>query len=207
MPKRIFKEGKKYTFSDYFEMGHPIEEILSELGYSFLMKILKLPRTEHLDRDIIEKIRASYYALLPKVSLNSEIAKREFMISPLLQEVVKTLDAKLNIEYPIDVDEKLSGTIDYLFRSTQDLIVIEAKKGDLEKGFNQLAAEMIAVDQYEESQLPLVLYGAITIGEVWRFAILQRSDKKLFKDIHTFRFPEDLEDLFSILKGMLEKKS
>lgn len=205
MPRKIFKEGKKYTFSDYFEMGNPTEEILSELGYAFSTQVIDLPKNTNFDKKVVEDIRASYYLLLPKVSLNSEIAKRELMIAPLLHELIKIIDAKLNIEYPIDIDDRLSGTIDYLFRSNQDLIVIEAKKGDLEKGFNQLAAEMIAVDKYEDSGSPPVLYGAITIGEVWRFAILERSNKSLIKDIHTFRFPEDLEDVFSILKGVLTK--
>lgn len=205
MPRKIFKEGKKYTFSDYFEMGNPIEEILSELGYAFSTQVIDLPKNTNFDKKVVESIRASYYLLLPKISLNSEIAKRELMIAPLLHEVIKIIDVKLNIEYPIDIDDRLSGTIDYLLRSRQDLIVIEAKKGDLEKGFNQLAAEMIAVDKYEDSSSPSVLYGAITIGEVWRFAILERSNKSLIKDIHTFRFPEDLEDIFSILKGILTK--
>jgi len=30
--------------------------------------------------------------------------------------------------------------------------VIEAKKGDMDKGFNQLTAEMIALDMYEERE-------------------------------------------------------
>ncbi|MDQ7090685.1 MAG: hypothetical protein Q9M50_08580 [Methylococcales bacterium] len=55
---------------------------------------------------------------------------------PLLHAVIKTLNARLNIEYSVDINDKLAGTIDYLFRSQQELIVIEAKKGDLEKGFN-----------------------------------------------------------------------
>jgi hypothetical protein len=171
---KIFKEGKKYTFSDYFEMGNPTEEILNELGYFFSTQVIALPKNTSFDKKIVEDIRSSYYLLMPKISLNSEIAKRELMIAPLLHEVVKIIDAKLNVEYPIDIDDRLSGTIDYLFRSNQDLVVIEAKKGDLEKGFNQLAAEMIAVDKYEDSGSPKFLYGAITIGEVWRFAILER---------------------------------
>lgn len=42
-------------------------------------------------------------------------------------------------------------------RFKQELIIIEAKNGDLDKGFNQLAAEMIALDQYEDSHVPKVL--------------------------------------------------
>lgn len=205
MRKKFFKEGKKYTFSDYFEMSHPIEEILSELGYSYSTEMINLPRNANFNPEVVNNLRSFYYSLVPKVSVNSEIAKRELMIAPLLHTVTRLVsDARLNIEYPIDLNDRLGGTIDYLFRSSQELIVIEAKKGDLEKGFNQLAVEMIAVDQYEENGSPLVLYGAITIGEVWRFAILGRKQKHLVKDIHTFRFPEDLEDLVAILKGILD---
>lgn len=206
MRRKLFKEGKKYTFSDYFEMSNPTEEIISEFGYSFSIKMITLPRSTDFNKESIKNIRSAYYLLIQKVSVNSETAKRELMIAPLLHSVVSAVDARLNIEYPIDIDDRLSGTIDYLFRSSQELIIIEAKKGDLEKGFNQLAVEMIAVDQYEENQSPPVLYGAITIGEVWRFAILDRQNKKLVKDIHTFRFPEDLEDIFSILKGILDQQ-
>jgi hypothetical protein len=203
MPKMLFKENRKYTFSDYFLMGNPGEEIVAEFGYAMTAQTICLPHAWNFDRSLVENLRSSYYDLAPKVSMNSETAKREFMISPLLQAVVRTLDAKLNIEYPLDIDEKLSGTIDYLVRARQELVVIEAKKGDLERGFNQLAVEMIAVDKYEDAGLPPIVYGAVTIGEVWRFAVLQRADKRLTKDLHTFRFPEDMEELFAILQGIL----
>lgn len=208
MPKQIFKKGKRYTFSDYFDMGNPTQEIISALGYAFATQTLTLPREttekEKIDTPLIADLRDAYYTLIPKISINSEIAKRELMIAPILHAVMRSVDARLDVEYPVDVDEKLSGLIDYFFRAKKELIVIEAKKGDLEKGFNQLAAEMIAIDKYEEDTVPSLLYGAISIGEVWRFAVLERNNKKLIKDIHTFRFPEDLEDIFSILKGILQ---
>ena len=58
------------------------------------------------------------------------------------------------LEYPIDINDKLNGWLDYLIRSQQEIVVIEAKKGDLEKGFTQLAAEMIALDYYEDDEQP-----------------------------------------------------
>ena len=149
MRKSIFKAGKKYTFSDYFKMGHPPEEILAEFGYSFALEQLVLPMAEEIDQSEVERLRISYYQLVTKVSLNSETAKRELMVVPLLHSLVKQVNAKLNIEYPLNIDDKLSGLIDYLFRGTQELLVIEAKKGDMEQGFNQLAAEMVAVDKYD----------------------------------------------------------
>ena len=203
--KNIFTEGKKYTFSDYFELGNPTEEIINALGYSFSTQPLDLPRKNNISNDLVEQLSTTYYSILPKISVNSETAKREVMIAPVLHAVIQHINARLNIEYPVSVNDKLSGTVDYLFRSSQELIVIEAKKGDLDRGFNQLAAEMIALDLYEEDQTePAKVYGAITIGEVWRFAVLERKEKQLIKDIHTFRFPEDLPDIFSILTGILE---
>ena len=205
--KSIFTEGKKYTFSDYFELGNPTDEIINALGYSFFTQPLDLPRKNNISPELINRLSTVYYSILPKISVNSEIAKREVMIAPVLHAVIQYINARLNIEYSVSINDKLSGTIDYLFRSSQELIVIEAKKGDLDRGFNQLAAEMIAMDIYEEEQTDLTrVYGAITIGEVWRFAVLEREKKHLIKDIHTFRFPEDLHDLLSILSGMLEKE-
>jgi hypothetical protein len=206
MAKRIFQEGKKYTFSDYFEMNYPTEEIVQALGYSMTLEDIQFPRAYTAEPQRLVELRAAYYEILPKITITSEIAKREVMIGPLLQEVIRRLDARMNIEYPIEVDEKLSGSVDYFLRSAQDLVVIEAKRGDLDRGFNQLAAELIAVDQHEEPDAYTVLYGAVTIGEVWRFALLERAGKKVVKGIHTFRFPEDVEDIFSILSGILSLK-
>jgi hypothetical protein len=205
MTRNIFKEGKKYTFSDYYEMGNPVDEIVSGLGYLFSVQEIIFPADTEIDKELIENLRSSYYSVIPKISVGSEAAKRELMIAPVLHSVLRTADARLNVEYSLDVNDRLSGVIDYLFRSEQQLIVIEAKKGDLEKGFNQLAAEMIAVDVFNENDSPAVIYGAVSIGEVWRFAVLERAVKRIVKDVHTFRFPEDLEDIFAILKGILNK--
>jgi hypothetical protein len=206
MAKAIFQEGKKYTFSDYFDMNNPTEEIVEALGYSLAVQDIQLPHAQVVEPQRLVALRDSYYEILPKITMTSEIAKREVMIAPVLHEVIRVLDAKLNIEYPIDIDEKLSGSIDYFLRSTQAVVIIEAKRGDLDRGFNQLAAELIAVDKYEDSDAFPVLYGALTIGEVWRFATLERSQKTIIKGIHTLRFPEDIEEIVNILSGILRLK-
>lgn len=203
MNRTIFKTGKKYTFSDYFYLNYPTEEIINALGYSFCVTDIQFPISQELNQVVIDRLTNSYYELLPKITLHSEVAKREFIIAPVLQEVIRPLVAKLYLEYPIEIDDHLSGTIDYLIRSTQQLIIIEAKRGELDRGFNQLAAELIALDQYEDQTSATVLYGAITIGELWRFAVLKRKEKQISKACHTFRFPEDLAEIWGILKGIL----
>ncbi len=204
MGKLILQEGRKYTFSDYFELANPTEDIAEALGYSFETKILQLPTAANAESTNIAAMRQIFYETLPKIVLTSEIAKRDFMIAPVLWEVIRHVNAKIFVEYPLVVDDKLSGSCDYLLRSVRQLVVIEAKKGDLERGFNQLAAELIALDKQETEHNAEIFYGAVSIGELWRFAVLDRSKKHLCKDLHTYRIPEDLEDVFLIILGMLQ---
>ena len=202
MKKSILKKDKKYTFPDYFELNNPSKEILEEFGYKYNFEELYLPETK-MEINSLEKLRHTYVRKLPFISLNSEAAKREFYISPLLLEILDYLNAEINVEYPLDAGENLSGTLDYLIRYSGDVLIVEAKKGDLEKGFNQLAVELIAMDKYEESP-PKILYGAVTLGDIWRFGILMREEKLIKKDMNAYIIPSDLERLLAILLGILE---
>ncbi|RKZ74232.1 MAG: hypothetical protein DRR19_30280 [Candidatus Parabeggiatoa sp. nov. 1] len=199
---KILKAGKKYTFSDYFELNNPTREIIEEFGYKYNFEELVLPKTSkainHLDR-----LRQTYIKKLPLISLTSETAKRQFYISPLLLELLEYIRAEINVEYPLDAGENLSGNIDYLLKFTNNFIIIEAKKGDLEKGFNQLAVELIALDRVIETKQE-TLYGAVTLGDVWIFGALERQSKLLKKDMNAYTILSDLENLILILIGILE---
>ena len=82
------------------------------------------------------------------------------------------------------------------------MIVIEAKNGELERGFSQLAVEMIALDQWlPKNDKPI--YGAVSLGDIWRFGRLERATKQIVKDINAYRVPADLKQLLSILAGIL----
>ncbi|MDM8560992.1 hypothetical protein [Candidatus Parabeggiatoa sp. HSG14] len=103
----------------------------------------------------------------------------------------------------MEVDDKLGGYIDYLLRANQELIVIEAKKKDIDNGFNQLAAELIALDKYEDNDNIQILYGAVTLGDIWKFGTLDRRKKHIVKNIHSYMIPEDTEAVFSTLLGII----
>lgn len=204
MKKSIFKHDKKYTFKDYFEMNNPTEEIVGEFGYSFSYEIIELPEYPNDDADKIKNLRDTYYSILPKITLTSEAAKREFLIAPVLLEIARNTDCRINVEYPVEVSDKLSGSLDYLIRSDHDLIVTEAKRGETDKGFNQLSAELIAMDKYEEGSPPELLYGTVSTGDIWKFGILDRKKKHLTKDMHSYRIPEDTGKIFSVLMGIIK---
>ncbi len=201
----ILKAGKTYTFSDYFNLNHPTKEIIAEFGYLYSFAALELPKSSKL-LNSLDRLRDTYIKKLPFISLTSEAAKREFYIAPLLLEILDYIQIDINVEYPLEAGENLTGTLDYLLKSMNSFVIIEAKKGDLEKGFNQLAIELIALDKTLE--IPQQhLYGVVTLGDIWRFGVLERNEKRLQKDMNVYRLPADLEELLLVLLGILEKAS
>ena len=199
MGKTILKSDRSYAFADYFELNYPIEEIIGELGYQYALTRLTLP-TGRIDTD---RLKATFYKQLPHVALTSETARREVLVAPVLLGLLEYLTFKIDIEYPIYVNERLKGTIDYFVRSAAAFVVVEAKKADMEKGFTQLAVELIALDQYVETATDH-LYGAVTVGDLWRFGVLRRQTRLIEKDIESFRVPADLDALFQVLIGILQ---
>ncbi len=201
MGKSILRKFRKHTFSDYFELDHPVKEIVEEFGYQYSFEELTLPGTK---REItsLARLRETFLKKLPFITLNSEIAKRTFFLAPLLLEILDYIQVEINVEYPLDAGDHLNGSLDYLIRYAGTIVIVEARKGNMERGFNQLAATLIALDRHEESPLK-TLYGAVTTGDMWRFGILQRQEKMLKKDMNGYILPANLEELFSVLLGIL----
>jgi hypothetical protein len=200
MPKtKILQEGQSYSFRSYFEMPYEADEILAELGYSLVRSRLSLPASE-TQLECLSELRQRLEETLSIISLSNEAARREALVFPVLLEVARFCQGQIRIEYPLTVNPWLKGNLDYLLRGENTLLVEEAKNDDLSRGFTQLAAELIALTQAEEQD---ILYGAVTIGDAWRFGRLEASQKAIAQDITLYRVPDDLEDLTRILIGIL----
>jgi hypothetical protein len=197
---RILDESQSYTFRSYFELSHDTDQILAELGYGYGSQRLHLPQSRQ-SSDRLPALKQQIEEVLPLVILSTETAKREMLVAPVLTEVARLCRCQIRIEYSLAVNNWLKGELDYLLRSKNQLIVIEAKKDDLTRGFTQLAVELIALAQVEEQSC---LYGAVTIGNAWNFGYLDRSDRKITQDITLYRVPDDLEQLIAILVGILQ---
>ncbi len=50
-----------------------------------------------------------------------------------------------------------------------------------------------------------VLYGAVTIGDAWRFGRLDTSKNLISQDIALYRVPDDLEQLTQILIALIKQ--
>jgi hypothetical protein len=198
---KILQEDQSYTFRSYFELPYEADDILAEFNYSLLLTYLSLPKTtRNLNR--IPELKQRIKDILPLVRLSNETARRETLVSPILLEVIRYCQCQLRIEYPLTVNKWLKGYLDYLIISTNSLLVIEAKNDDITRGFTQLAVELIALSQLEEKS---ILYGAVTIGDVWRFGKIDLNTQQIIQDINLFKIPDDLENLVQVLVGILEE--
>ncbi|MDH6097500.1 hypothetical protein NWP21_01300 [Anabaenopsis sp. FSS-46] len=198
----LLDPNRSYTFSNYFELGFTADDLVAEFGYSFERKFLTLPQYSG-DLDRIVDLKQRIEEILPYVDLENEATRREMLIAPIISDLIHYSHAKLRIEYLIQVDNRLQGKLDYLLRSTNNLIVIEAKQADINRGFTQLATEMIALDQWMDSSQAEIL-GAVTTGNVWQFGVLNRQLKLISEGINLYRVTEELEVIIRIfLAGLV----
>jgi len=200
----ILDLNQTYTFSKYFELNADPEELFAELGVKLESQNLDLPKALRSPQ-FLSGLESRINRGLQLIDVTTEVARREILISPILFEVCSLLNQKIKIEYAVNVSNWLRGNLDYLIQSDSQLLVIEAKNADIARGFVQLGAEMIALDQWTTSIAPRV-YGAVTTGDVWKFGILDRSNKVLYRDTNVYAVPTNLELLVSILLGIIAKE-
>ena len=61
---------------------------------------------------------------------------------------------------------------------------------------------MVALDMYASAESSC-LYGAVSVGDVWRFGVLDRAGKTITQDVSQFVVPDSMDDLLAILVGIL----
>jgi len=197
----ILQSGQSYTFQHYFELPYEPDDILAELGYAFERRELVLTRYEgQLDR--LEESQRRIRENLQYTSLTSEQARRELLVAPIMTDLCHYTRSQLRIEYPFVVNDWLKGSLDYFVRANNTFLVVEAKNDDLARGFTQLSAELIALDQGSDIEQS-ILYGAVTTGDIWKFGQLYRAEKRIVQDLNLYRVPADFEDLMRILVAVL----
>lgn len=117
------------------------------------------------------------------IAVGSERAKSESILYPVLQEVRRILKGQVSLfsgrDLTVDVQKGLNGYVDYLLsRSPEQLeieapviILVEAKRDNLNEGIGQCIAEMIASEQFNQANdIPIeTIYGIISNGTQWRF--------------------------------------
>lgn len=150
------------------------------------------------------------------LAINTEKARSELMITPLLLEIRRKLNNQISLfsgtEFTVDAELGLNGYCDFIIsQSTEQLfikspvaIIIEAKNENIKAGFGQCIAAMVAAQLFNRNQgKPIqVIYGAVTTGDIWRF--LQLREKELELDLSNF-YLDQTEKILGILYQMFQQ--
>lgn len=195
--------SQSYTFSKFFDLKIAAKDLATAFGYGFKRAFLNLNEySGSLDRT--DQTRDRIKEVLPFVNLSNETARREILISPIIYDLIHYTQIEVRIEYPIRASDQLQGYVDYFLEAPHKVLVVEAKKEDLELGMTQLIAELIALDHWLETDTnPLV--GAVTTGKIWEFAKLDRLTQSISQGLESYRVPADLEPLTRILVQLLSQ--
>jgi hypothetical protein len=151
-------------------------------------------------------------------AVNTEKARSELIIAPILLEIRKIFGKKISffsgIELNVDKERDLTGFCDFiisrspeqLFLNTPVIAVVEAKNENIMSGLGQCAAEMIASGIFNEQEgtvLPKV-YGSVTSGNIWKF--LKLEDNKIYIDLDDYSVKE-VSKIIGILCSMIEQNA
>ncbi len=151
-------------------------------------------------------------------AINTEKARSELIIAPVLLELKKMMNKQISlfsgIEFDVAEEHGLNGVCDFIvslspeqfFLDAPIVVIAEAKKEDITKGLPQCIAEMRASQIFNgkrENQIGTV-YGVVTTGSIWKFLELQ--NQTVYIDFDEYHIKE-LDKIMGILFSMCQKKN
>jgi hypothetical protein len=148
------------------------------------------------------------------LAINTEKAKSEFIIAPVLLETKSLLNDAISIfsgiEFSVDPAKGLNGVCDFIISSSkwQHLLtspiitIVEAKNDNLRDGLGQCIAEMFAAQQFNRNHHEdrESIHGIVTIGSSWKF--IKLNDKIVTLDLQEY-FINNPQKIIGILIHIL----
>jgi hypothetical protein len=143
-------------------------------------------------------------------AINTEKARSELIITPVLLEVRRIFDFQIGFfsgsEFNVDVQAGLSGYCDYILTASKEvyeirtpvLTLAEAKNESIKSGLGQCIAEMVAAQLFNQQNGEAIasIYGAVTTGTDWKF--LKLIDKNVWIDKRDY-FINEVSRILGIL--------
>ena len=205
MAKRNTKSYSKFTYDDLRALG--LEVIMVDLfeGETIAPVQPSMVLSENL-KDAME------------VSLDTEKARSEFLIAPILRELQKNNKTVFSIysgfSFDVDAEKGLQGFCDYLLAklplhpvpNSPIIAVVEAKlSGSLAAAIPQCVAEMYATRLWNEKrgEPKQIIYGTITIGDNWLFL---RYKEGMTIEVDKTTYPlKQLDELLGVLQHIINQ--
>ena len=149
------------------------------------------------------------------LSSHTEKARYEMIIAPILIELRKQLNLEISlfsgIDFTVDVEKGLNGSCGFLIGHSPELlivrspiiIIVEAKKENINGGLGQCVAEMLGArifNEREGNDIPAI-FGAVTSGTNWRF--LKLKDQVIEIDLTEY-YLRDVNKILGILANSIK---
>ena len=142
-------------------------------------------------------------------AVNTEKARSELIISPVLVELRKMLKHSVSlfsgIEFNVDKEKGLNGFCDFIISASPEqlmlnspvIAVVKAKNENIIGGLGQCIAEMVAAKMFNEAEgenknIVGSIYGVVTTGTAWKFLKLEAWNVLIDLDEYGIEQPEKI---------------
>lgn len=158
------------------------------------------------------------YNLEIALASNSEKARSELIIAPILVDLRRQLREQVSlfsgIDFTVDNAKGLNGTCDFIITKSPEILiltapvitVVEAKKENINAGLGQCAAEMVAAQTFNQQAGTEIkkIYGAVTTGSIWQF--LKLEERILTIDLSEY-YLKDVNKILGILASGISQEN
>lgn len=150
------------------------------------------------------------------IANNTEKARSEMIITPILLEVRRKFNYQLSlfsgVEFNVDNSQGLNGYCDFIISLSKEqllvrepvITVVETKNENLKLGLGQCIAEMVAAQIFNQRQGNKLskIYGVVTIGTIWQF--LQLEANIISIDLKEY-YIQDVSQILGILTHFIRQ--
>ncbi|MCB1820841.1 MAG: hypothetical protein KDI73_04580 [Candidatus Competibacteraceae bacterium] len=191
-----------------------LTDVKEKLGLVLTEKVNLFYQAEILEYSDHLKETLKYNVPLA-TSINTEKARSELIVTPVLVEVIKLLNQEISlfsgIEFNVDKSRGLNGVCDYiislspeqLFLDTPVITIVEAKNDNIKAGLGQCISEMLAASLYNQDKGNNIdVYGVVTTGSLWNFLKLTENTVSVdLEEHHISNIAKILGIFVSIIKS------
>ena len=193
---------------------------LAKVSKTFELKILDAVNMFSAIPDLESSsflVETLLYTVPLAISSNTKKARSEMIIAPILIELRKQFNSEISffsgIDFTIDAEKGLNGSCDFLISRSPELlivtapviIIVEAKKENINGGLGQCVAEMLAARIFNEREGNQIstIYGAVTSGTNWRF--LKLKEQVIEIDLTEY-YLRDVNKILGILASVINSQ-
>ncbi len=191
-----------------------VEQIKTNFGITFTRRVGLFAYIPEIEPSIFLQ-QTLQFNLPLALEINSEKARSELIVAPILVEIKKRLPERMSLfsgrEFNVDPARGLSGYCDFLIsRSPEQLVIespvialVEAKNDNIQSGLGQCMAETIAAQIFNQRQENNIqtIYGVVTTGSIWKFFKLEGIAIEIDTDEY---FINNVSKILGILINFIE---